>query len=443
VDPVDELLCKFKKDDIQFVRFEQPTYPGVLSGMLVPVRNAERFLRKGFPYVTLASAITINNDIALDMAASTGWRNISLFPDFSSYKVIAWSDDAVRMASILVSAREQDDIIYPPDVRTVAQRQIEKLLATHNLHILSSFEHEFNLLHKGTDEPISLSGCYNMHRIAKYAPFFHKVDQNLLKMGINCERLHSEVASGQYEITALPSYGIKGADDAMWIRNGLKEMSEKYEDWRATFVTHLPSLDGFSVIEDDSGAHFNYSLHDTKKGNNIGFAPTAKYFLGGVLHHIRGITAFCCPTPICYTTRFSSPWVSSFGNWGKHNRTTLVRVKGDHFELRLPSSLANPYLVTAAVICAGMHGIEQKIAPPKEVAADMVSEDQRMQKERYTFALPSTLREAVQALQEDQVLKKGLNERFVSYYIRVKEMEIEEMKQYEKKKQRPLFYSLL
>merc|ERR1719361_2770490 len=96
--------------------------------------------------------------------------------------------------------------------------------------------------------------------------FFAKVDEDLFKMGIDCDRLHSEVASGQYEITALPSYNIKGADDAYWIKNGLREMAAQYMNWKCSFVTHLPLSgdddDGksFNVVEDDSGAHFNHSL---------------------------------------------------------------------------------------------------------------------------------------------------------------------------------------
>ena len=139
-------------------------------------------------------------------------------------------------------------------------------------------------------------------------------------MGVECDRMHSEVASGQYEITALPEYNIKAADSAYWIRTGLREMADQYKQWNASFMTHLGGASGdYSVVEDDNGAHFNFSLWSTGKENvcwdpqREDLSDVALHFIGGILHHIRAITAFACPTTICYETRFNSPWVSSEG----------------------------------------------------------------------------------------------------------------------------------
>lgn len=118
----------------------------------------------------------------------------------------------------------------------------------------------------------------------------------------------------------------------------------------ASFITHINTSDdddtdgnNFNVVEDDSGAHFNFSLWHRKQGsdkkkdrmnacwnsNENKLSNIALYFSGCILSHIRGICAFVCPSVICYETRFNSPWVSSYGNWGKYNRTALIRVKSN------------------------------------------------------------------------------------------------------------------
>ena len=247
-----------------------------------------------------------------------------------------------------------------------------------------------------------------------------------------------------------------GADDAYWIKNGLREMASQYRNWTASFVTHLPlSGDGssFSVVEDDSGAHFNHSLWCGDKSNALwddekgDLSLTARHWIGGILSHIGAIAAFACPTTNCYGTRFNSPWVSSEANWGRYNRTAIVRVKpcrngqNTHFELRLPSSLSNPYLVMAAVVCAGLDGLKKKTLPPRECRIEMTDPKERRQ--CFEHLIPKSLSAALDALESDTRFVKALDPYFVEFYVRTKRLEIQEMKDFERSGQKPLFYSML
>jgi len=340
---------------------------------------------------------------------------------------------------------------------------LAKLKDNFSMDLLSSIEHEFTLLDE-KNKPISNAGCYRLDRISKFDTFFAKIDDNLFKMGIDCDRLHSEVASGQYEITALPSMNIKGADDAYWIKNGLREMADQYRGWTASFVTHLPLSgdedDGksFNVVEDDSGAHFNHSLwlEPDEEGNKTNalwndtegdLSLVARYWIGGILNHIGAIAAFACPTTNCYGTRFNSPWVSSEANWGRYNRTTIIRVKpskngkNTHFEFRLPSSMANPYLVMAAVVCAGLDGLKKKTLPPKECRVEMTDPKERAK--CFENKIPSTLSDALDALEKDKQFVRSFGPYFVEFYVRTKRLEIENMKTMEENGQKPLYYSIM
>ena len=219
-------------------------------------------------------------------------------------------------------------------------------------------------------------------------------------------------------------------------------MADQYQNWQCTFVAQLHEDKrnaNFTGIEEGSTAQLNFSLY--RNGKNICFdknkndlSDEAMYFMGGILEHCRGITALVCPTTICYyPDRFNSVFFSCEGNWGKYDRTCLIRVKlsqnNTHFEFRLPSSLANPYLVLSSIICAGCDGLKNKILPPKE--------------REYKYKLPKTLNEALVELKKDKILTKELDSIFINKYIITKEVEIKEMHKMKKESIKPIAYSLL
>ena len=186
--------------------------------------------------------------------------------------------------------------------------------------------------------------------------------------------------------------------------------------------------------------------------NKNDLSDIALYFLGGIFEHLGAITAFVCPTQICYATRFNSPWVSKYGNWGKFNRVAMIRVKPNrngkntHFEFRLPSSLSNPYLIMASIVCAGIDGIKNKILAPNETPIEMkinCQEYAQNDKQCYKNKIPLTLEDALKCLENDKIFSQSLGSFFVKCYIATKRLEIKEMQQFKQNKMRPLCYSLL
>ena len=127
----------------------------------------------------------------LDDIKSSGYRNVPSFADLSSYKVLSWKKE-VKTASVMMSQKPEFDTMHPTDSRQIALRQLAKLKETYSMDFLSSIEHEFTLLDE-EKKPISSAGCYRLDRISKYDTFFANVDEDLFKMGIDCDRLHSEV----------------------------------------------------------------------------------------------------------------------------------------------------------------------------------------------------------------------------------------------------------
>lgn len=141
--------------------------------------------------------------------------------------------------------------------------------------------------------------------------------------------------------------------------------------------------------------------------------------------------------------------VSYYGNWGKYNRTALIRVKPNkngqntHFEFHAPSSLANPYLVSASIVCACIGGINNKIMAPFETTIDINMTHVDAKKEYYSYKLPNVLKMTLDELENEKYLNDNLGKYFVKCYIATKRLEINEMVKFIENKVKPLCYSLL
>lgn len=184
---------------------------------------------------------------------------------------------------------------------------------------------------------------------------------------------------------------------------------------RASFMTRP-----FGVKGVGNGGHFNFSLWHrpscAKDGRrtelNISGSEEGKHFLAGILAHGAALEAICSPTPPCYTRHGN--WAPTTSNWGIDSRFCAVRVRPDWecMELRMPSASANVYLVMAAVISAGMDGINNKMELPPQRQDDA------------HLKLPVSLEGALQALEKDEYMVEKMGKDFVRWYTQVKRAEI-------------------
>mmetsp|Transcript_70269 Transcript_70269/g.129510 ORF Transcript_70269/g.129510 Transcript_70269/m.129510 type:complete len:211 (-) Transcript_70269:38-670(-) len=169
----------------------------------------------------------------------------------------------------------------------------------------------------------------------------------------------------------------------------------------------------FGVRGTGNGGHFNFSLWKQEAdGQRSNVTSESKSFLAGILNHAPALEALCSPTPPCYARHGN--WAPTVANWGPDNRMTAVRTKADYWELRMPSAAANAYLVMAATIAAGMDGVRSGLECPPPAQ----TEDQGAKK------LPTSLEEALQALEADKYMVSKLGEDLVRWFCMVKRGEI-------------------
>eukprot|EP01083_Nonionella_stella_P022543 62348_1 len=454
---LEQVITKMHTDGIKFLCFETPNVSGQSIGSMVPSRNCEKVLRSGYQFALAELILSVNNGKAKYVIGedavlnSTGYGNVNSFAYLDTYKIIPWLDGD-KTAMITTHQLTECDKTLPTDTRTLCVYLLRTLHDEFGLDIYHTIEHEFLILNKRTQLPVTESGCYRVEKLQPVHEFLCVVDDYMQSMNINCERYHAEVGSGQYETSIVPAWNIKGADDAYWFKNGIRQIATKHnKDWSVSFVPFPyvdsdqkpePGLIDYDPFKAANGAHFNHSLWSTNgNGERVsalcdaqgthGLSDVCMYWIGGIMKHIRAITAFVCPTAVCY--RRLKKYKVNVADWGINTRKTMISVRmseqNTYLEFRLPSSLVNPYLVLSSVMCAGMDGVRNKILP------NDVSENDKK--------IPQDFNDALNALEGNEVFKKAFGELFVNCYIEIKRIEIDEFKEYKKKNQRPLLYTLM
>lgn len=193
-----------------------------------------------------------------------GFPNIVITPEPDTFHDLPWAGDGkFRIGEVLCEPKWQEPEKYlDAGPRYVARTQLEKLNAL-GLTVFSAFEMEFMLFKHNTQIPVfeGQDYCCN-YTMSEFESFFCELDSNLTATGLNIECLHSEHAPGQFEGVIIPAYGIKGADDAFYFKQGIKELA-RAAGMDANFMAKP------NPKEAGSGTHYNFSLWNIKSGKML------------------------------------------------------------------------------------------------------------------------------------------------------------------------------
>jgi len=245
---------------------------------------------------------------------------------------------------------------------------------------------------------------------------------------------HHEVATGQHEIDFRYSDALSSADNAITFKYTVRAIAAA-EDLYASFMPKpIFGING-------SGMHTHQSLAD-RNGRNLFYDPNAPYhlsklanaFVAGQLLHARALSAILAPTVNSYKRLTPGYEAPVYIGWAHLNRSALIRVPSVHngngaavrLELRCPDPSANPYLAFAAMLAAGLDGIERGLTPPDMVNEDLYHFDEAELERRGIRTLPGTLAEALDELEKDEVILNTLGAPIVETFLRAKRAEWEE-----------------
>lgn len=352
-------------------------------------------------------------------------------PDASSVIQLPWKPEVAWVAANCVM--EGKDVAQAP--RNVLRKLIDQA-ADQGLHVKTGIEAEFFLLTPQGDQisdPFDTAAkpCYDQQAVMRRYEVIREICDYMLELGWGPYQNDHEDANGQFEMNWEFDDALKTADKHSFFKFMAKSVAEKH-GLRATFMPKpIEGLTG-------NGCHAHISVWDgagsAAKTNvfaddamDLGLSQSGRHFLGGIMKHASALAAITNPTVNSYKrinaprTMSGATWAPNTVTWTSNNRTHMVRVPGPgRFELRLPDGAANPYLLQAVIIAAGLDGVSTNADPGKRYDIDMYAEGHKV---RGAPRLPLNLLDALREFNKNKGLKSMLGDEFSAAYLKLKHQE--------------------
>jgi glutamine synthetase len=365
----------------------------------------------------------------------TGFPDIVLVPDASSFRILPWAD---RTGWMLCDAYFASGQPLPLDGRGLMRRMLSELGGA-GFDYLAGIEVEYYIVKVDSEHldprdagftapppPVSVfqRGYQYLSevRLDSVAETLEVIRDGLAEVGLPPRSMEDEWGPGQMEFSFSPIAGLAAADAVVLFRSAVKQMCQR-RGLLATFMCR-PALPNFF----SSGWHLHQSLVSRASGGNA-FASehdvlsaAGHQFVAGLLEHSMPMTVFATPTVNGYKRFRPYSFAPDRVCWAVENRGALVRVQGapgdanSHVEMRMGEPAANPYLYMAANIAAGLDGIRRQASPPPPVEADPYASEHPM--------LPASLGDAVGELEKDQFFRTAFGDVLVDYLLQMKRAEV-------------------
>ena len=354
--------------------------------------------------------------------------------DLSTLSLVPWQPGYARM----VCDGTVDGEPWPFDTRYIFKQQLARL-ADRGWTINTGLEPEFMLLKRLEDGSVAPADdgdvldkpCYDYKGLSSSRSMLEALCSALKTVGFDVYQIDHEDGNGQFEMNYTYTDALTSADRYVFFRMAANEIAKD----SGLVCSFMPKP--FNT-RTGSGMHMHISIADSSNpnlfedgsdSNGLGLSKLGYHFLGGLLAHARPLSALCAPSVNSYKRlvvgRASSgaTWAPAFISYGDNNRTAMVRVPYGRLELRLPDSSCNPYLAGAAVLAAGLDGIERELDPGAPQNVNFYELSEKELNKRKVKVLPQTLHEALEELAASKFFAEQLGGAFVNEFIEVKRME--------------------
>ena len=415
----EEILQYIIEEDVKFIRM---TFCDVM-GRLKNVSIMPDELDRAFDY-----------GIAIDASAVAGfggevYSDLVLRPDASTLCILPWRPEHGRVVRMFCSVHYPDGRPFEADTRAILARAVEDARKEGYTFFFGP-EMEFYLFRLDesgvpTKTPYDHAGYMDVAPEDKGENVRREACLTLEQMGIRPESSHHEEGPGQNEIDFRYDEALITADNIMTFKLTVKTIAKRH----GLYATFMPKPK-YGI--NGSGMHVNMSLA-TLDGRNIftdenderGLSEDAYHFIAGLMAHAKGMTAITNPLVNSYKRLVPGHEAPVYIAWSSVNRSPLIRIpagRGEttRVELRSPDPAANPYLVLAACLAAGLDGIKRKLTVPDSVDRNIFEMTQEERDKAGIEKLPENLYEAIQCMQEDKVICDVLGEHIVSKYVEAK-----------------------
>ena len=351
--------------------------------------------------------------------------------DLDTLSIVPWQPGYAR----IVCDGYVNDQPYAYDSRVVLKRQVE-MLRQRQWTLNTGLEPEFSLFSRTDDQSVTLvdksdtldKPCYDYKGLSRSRKYLETLVGALQEVDFDVYQIDHEDANGQFEINYTYSDALTSADRFTFVRMAAGEIAHDM-DMVCSFMPK-PIADRAG-----NGMHFHLSITDPQ-GNNLfcdendpsgmGLSTMAYHFMAGLLHHAKALCALSAPTVNSYKrlvvggSASGATWAPAYICFGDNNRSAMVRIVYGRLEYRLPDSSCNPYLVHAAIIAAGLDGIDRKLDPGAAQNINLYSLSSEQRIAAGIDLLPQNLGEAVDALEADTQLIGLIGEEICGEFIKLK-----------------------
>ena len=416
-----DIIRMVEEEDVEFIRLQFTDMFGTLKNVAITSSQLEKAL---------------NNECMFDGSSIEGFVRIEesdmyLHPDLDTFVIFPWRPQQGKVARIICDIYTIAGEPFAGDARHILKR-VTAEAARMGYDFEVAAECEFFLFHtdeNGNATTISHenAGYFDLGPVDLGENARRDMVLTLEEMGMEVESSHHEVAPAQHEIDMKYDSALITADNIVTFKLAVKTIAKRH----GLFASFMPKpKHGVS----GSGMHINMSL--SKHGENIfydekhefGLSEEALYFIGGLLKHMKGMALITNPLVNSYKRLITGYEAPIHIAWSQSNRSPLIRIpftrgNGTRVELRCPDPSANPYLVLAVCLAAGLDGIKNKIMPPESVSENIyeMSPEELIRKGIET--IPTNLGRAIEEFEKSEFMREVLGEHIFGKYIEAKKTE--------------------
>lgn len=411
-----------KELGVKFIRLQFTDIFGMLKNVAITVEQLEKALA---------------GELMFDGSSIEGFVRIEesdmyLHPDPNTFAVFPWKPRDGAVARLICDIYNHNGTPFEGDPRYVLRRAIKEA-ANMGYNMNVGPEAEFFLFQldeegRPTTKTHDKAGYFDLTPLDLGENARRDIMLNLEEMGYEIEASHHEVAPGQHEIDFKYSDALDAADKVVTFKLVVRTIAQRHGLHASFMPKPIFGISG-------SGMHLNQSL--LKGDENAFYDPNtpmqlsqdAMYYMGGIMKHINAISAITNPIINSYKRLVAGYEAPVYVAWSARNRSPLIRVPAKRgmstrVELRSPDPSCNPYLALAVCLRAGLDGIKNKISPPPACDRNIYTMTEQERNENCIVNLPLDLKEAIEALQKDEIIKDALGSHVLERFVEAKKIEL-------------------
>jgi glutamine synthetase len=439
------LLRRAREEGVSLVRFLYADHGGIIRGKAAATARLAERIESGIGHTRAMMAMSMMDELApVDGMGPAG--EVRIKPDPETFVILPYAPGA---AAMLADQVNPDGTPWDGCARTFLKQAIAALAAA-GYELRAAFEPEFTLGRREDRElvPVDESLCYSATAFHLAHDYTIDLVDALNKQGLEVEHYYPELGHGQQEVPIRHAAALRAADNHVLLRETARAVAIRHGLWASFAPKPLPDQAG-------NGAHLHASLWTAGRpvpasgkelrqqespaaGNafadpddTFGLSAVGYRFLAGVLAHLPGLVALTCGSVNSYRRLAPSMWAGAFACYGMDNREAAVRVCSPvgaagsvNLELKPCDSSGNPYLALGGFIHAGLDGIRRELDPGEPLSVDPASLSSSERSRLAVRRLPSSLGEALDALEADSVLMSALGPLRAAAYLAVKRSEV-------------------